>query len=263
MHWNDEAEKAISRVPFFVRQRVKKRVEEEAARRGATKVTMAHVSACRQRFMHRQEEEVKGYQVETCFGAGGCPNRIDIGGDLAGVIERHLAGLDLKSFLKARVKGPLKLHHEFRVTIADCPNSCSRPQIVDLGIIAACRPRLTEEPCSGCEACVSACKEAAVTLQANADAPSIDFSQCLACGQCIRACPTGTISDGETGFRLLAGGKLGRHPQLGRELAGIFSAEQTLSLAGRCIAHFMAHTEHGERFGEIINRTGLDFLAQD
>ena len=28
----------------------------------------------------------------------------------------------------------LKFHHEFRVTVADCPNSCSQPQIKDIGI---------------------------------------------------------------------------------------------------------------------------------
>ena len=260
MRWNDEADQAMARVPFFVRNRVRKKVEEEAARQGATLVAMAHVQACQQRFMHHQEAEVRGYQVESCFGSGGCPHRIDNGLDLAGAIEEHLAGLDLKSFLKQQVGGPLKLHHEFRVTLADCPNSCSRPQIVDLGIIAACRPRLTSAPCNGCGACLSACKEAAITLSAGA--PVIDFSRCLACGQCIRDCPTGTLAEGSKGYRILLGGKLGRHPQLGHELPGIFRAEETLALLKRCLAHFMGHNQGGERFGELLNRTGHDFLER-
>jgi len=34
VNWTDEAKQALSRVPFFVRKRVKKRVEEEAERFG-------------------------------------------------------------------------------------------------------------------------------------------------------------------------------------------------------------------------------------
>ena len=261
MQWNDEAEQAVARVPFFVRQRVRKRVEEEARARGAKTVTMAHVTACQQRFMTNQEAEVKGYQVEGCFGSGDCPNRIETDVDLATVIKEHLASLDLKNFLKTREEGPLKLHHEFRITLAECPNSCSRPQIVDIGLIAASRPEISEEPCSGCGACAETCKEEAITLAAGSAAPVIDFARCLACGQCARACPTGTIGEGVKGYRILIGGKLGRHPQLGRELPGIFPAGETLAVVKKSLAHFMAHSKKGERFGELLNRTGLDFLG--
>lgn len=261
MQWNDEAEEAMRRVPFFVRKRVRKRVEEEAKGLGAHLVTMGHVRSCQQRFMENQEAEVKGYQVEGCFGSNGCPNRIDTGSDLAAALEQELAGRDLKAFLKARVAGPLKLHHEFRLTLADCPNGCSRPQIADVGLIAARRPQLTATPCSGCGSCVAACQERAITLAPDGDAPSIDLASCLACGQCLNACPTGTLTAGATGYRILLGGKLGRHPQLGRELPGIHSPEATLAVVRQCVDHFLAHTQRGERFGEIINRTGLDFLA--
>lgn len=260
MHWNEKAEQAMARVPFFVRKRVRKKVEEEALRQGASEVGMAHVTACQQRFMTNQEAEVKGFQVETCFGSNGCPNRIDTGLDLAGAIEGSLAGLDLKNFLKKRVAGPLKLHHEFRITLADCPNGCSRPQIADVGIIAACRPQLTEALCSGCGSCVAACQEGAITLAPGAAAPAIDVTKCLACGQCLAACPTGTLAPGETGYRILIGGKLGRHPQLGRELPGIHSQDATMAVVQQCVAHFMAHTTRGERFGEILNRTTIAFL---
>lgn len=259
MDWDKDADAAVKRVPFFVRKRVRKRVEEEAFQSGAGRVTMAHVTACQQRFMHNQEKEVKGYSVETCFGAGGC--RFALGGnaELARQIEAYLAGLNLKEFLKAKVQGPLKMHHEFRLTIADCPNACSRPQIVDLGLIGAATPVISEAPCSHCENCVTACREAAISL--NGDGPSIDFAKCLSCGQCFANCPTETLTEGCRGYRILVGGKLGRHPQLGRELNGIFSQEETLAIIKKCLTHYMAHTIKGERFGEIINRTGLDFLA--
>jgi len=75
MKWIKEAEEAVGKVPFFVRKRVRKRVEEEAARDGAGQVTLDHVKTCQQRFLNRMEEEVMGFQVETCFGPSGCPNR--------------------------------------------------------------------------------------------------------------------------------------------------------------------------------------------
>ena len=76
MKWAREAEEAVSRVPFFVRKRVRKRVEEEAQRHHAREVTLKHVQACKQKFIKNMEDEVKGHQVETCFGPGGCPNRV-------------------------------------------------------------------------------------------------------------------------------------------------------------------------------------------
>ena len=68
MKWGGEAKDALARVPFFVRKLVKKRVEEEAARSGANEVTIEHVRTCQERFLKRMEDEVKGFQVETCFG---------------------------------------------------------------------------------------------------------------------------------------------------------------------------------------------------
>jgi dissimilatory sulfite reductase (desulfoviridin) alpha/beta subunit len=42
--------------------------------------------------------------------------------------------------LKKIVRGSLRIHHEFRISISDCPNACSRPQITDIGLIGACHP---------------------------------------------------------------------------------------------------------------------------
>ncbi len=50
-------------------------------------------------------------------------------------IEQVLKEADLLAFLKSRVTGPLKFHHEFRVSLADCPNACSQPQIKHVGIM--------------------------------------------------------------------------------------------------------------------------------
>lgn len=258
MKWDTDAEETVGRIPFFVRGRVRKKVEEEARGLGAATVTMAHVRGCQQRFMKNQEREVRGYSVETCFGTGGCSNRIDMDDDLAKRLESLLAGHGLREFMQCKVNGPLKMHHEFRVTIADCPNACSRPQIVDIGLIAASIPQATTEPCVSCGACVAACQEGAISL--DTPQPTIDRLGCLGCGRCPTVCPSSTIVEERKGYRILLGGKLGRHPQLGRKLAGIYAPEETLSIVEKCLALFKKENRSGERFGEILNRTGLDFL---
>jgi len=261
MQWDKDAEQAMTKVPFFVRKRVKKRVETEAQQAGAARVTMDHVTACRQRYLHHQEDEVQGFTVEACFGQSGCPNRIDTGDDLTRRLEALLCAQNLKEFMQSRVSGPLKLHHEFRVTMADCPNACSRPQIVDIGLISASLPTPGDAPCSECGACLAVCREEGITLAGPEAGPQFDWQRCLACGQCAKACPTGAITQGLTGYRILLGGKLGRHPQLGRELSGIFSADTTLAIIEACLTHFKAENRQGERFGELLNRTGFGFLS--
>ncbi len=261
MRWAKEAEEAVSKVPFFVRHRVRKRVEEEATRRHSQEVTLAHVTACKRRYLENMEEEVKGHQLETCFGPSGCPNRAMTDDSLAAELEKLLSAKKLRGFLKTKVTGPLKMHHEFRVSISDCPNSCSRPQIVDFGVIAAALPRVSEQDCSGCAACVAVCKESAIDIDPEADTARIDEEKCLYCGQCVKVCPTGALNTETEGYRILLGGKLGRHPQLAAELGKICSKEQVLDILEKCLAHHMVCNVEGERFGEILNRTGLGFLG--
>ena len=212
MEWSREAIEAINKVPFFVRRKVKAKVEKEASRNGAKVVTIEHVRACKRRFLNKMEDEVKGYQLETCFGPSGCPNRAVQADNLSEELETILIKKGLKDFLKEKVSSPLKFHHEFRVVIADCPNACSRPQIVDVGLIAASVPAITEEPCSECNACVEVCKEDAIILSQGR--PVISETQCLFCGVCISSCPTGTLKEAKSGYRVLVGENWGGIPGL-------------------------------------------------
>jgi anaerobic sulfite reductase subunit C len=254
MKWTKEAEVAVSRVPFFIRKRVKKKVEEEAEKNGDPLVTLDHVNTCQKRFLKNMDEEVKGFQVESCFGPSGCPNpAVDCQG-IPEALEQQLLLRDLRTFLKERVQGPLKMHHEFRVSLSCCPNACSRPQIVDFGIIGARRPKITQEACTQCGACFEVCQEQAIRLEGGGEIPAIDFKKCLSCGQCITACPTGTLQEDTQGFRILIGGKLGRHPQLGKDQGKIHAKEEMLTVLNHYLDLYQAHCQKGERLGEILNR---------
>ncbi len=267
MEWTKDAADAVKRVPFFIRKRVRARIEAMAAEAGKNIVTMDDVNAARKRYLNNMESEIKGYSVSGCFGQSGCPNRISDDTSLMESLEKILAGAGLYDFLKKRIDGPLKFHHEFRLSLSSCPNACSQPQIADLGIIGAAMPLVKDEPCSGCGACLKSCIEDAVRMpesedgsggkvaqarQGNGLLPEIINSLCVKCGACAAKCPTGTIVIGKKGYRILLGGRLGRHPRLADELGGIHSAKTVCDVVSACIAFYKENAVHGERFADIV-----------
>ncbi len=256
LKWDKDAEAAIKKVPFFVRKKVRKKVEDYVLGKGEQIVTLAHVTALKKKFLSKggMENQIQGYDVSACFGGDGCPNSVVSSKALLSGIQDLMEEADIRAFLKANVQGDLKFHHEFRVSLSDCPNACSRPQIVDIGIIGASRPRITEEPCSLCNACVDICPDHAIIL--NGTGPIIDEEVCLSCGKCMKICPTATLEKGITGFRVLLGGRLGRHPRLGMEVPGIHSHDQVLHIVEKALAFYKANSKNGKRFSKIL--TSLD-----
>jgi len=251
MKWIPEADEAVAKVPFFVRKRVKARVEEEARKAGKTVISIADVKATQKRFLAGMTSEVKGYQLDACFSSSGCSHGIEVGDGFVEKLEALIKGAGLLSFLKETVGPDLKFHHDFRVTIANCPNACSQPQIKDIGIIAACRVQVGDILCSGCGACVQICREDAISQEGESQ-PELDMDRCVACGQCLAVCPTGTLIEAERGHRVQLGGKLGRHPQLARELNGIFDPDTVLEIVQACLDLYMAKNANGRRFGDIL-----------
>ncbi len=253
MIWDKEAETAIRKVPFFVRKKVRKRVENFVADKGGNRVTLEDVRALKKKFLSKggMESEIRGYDVSACFGGRGCPNSVaPSSAQLVKDIDALMEKADILGFLKLEVKGDLKFHHELRVSISDCPNACSQPQIADIGIIGAALPGITAEPCTLCRACVEICPEGAVSL--NDEGPEINTSTCLACGKCMGACPTGTLDTDKSGYRVLLGGRLGRHPRLGMEVPDILSHQEVLDLVRRCLEFYKTHSRGGKRFSHVL-----------
>ncbi len=254
MKWTPEADAALKKVPFFVRKRVRAKVEALAAESGGQEVTIDDMHAARKQYLTRMEEDVKGYRIDSCFGPGGCPNRANDSLNLVRDLEALFRKEDLLGFLKQQVAGSLKFHHEFSVSISDCPNACSQPQIRDIGIIGAAWPEVSDQACSMCGQCVDACREGAVLLDEDLEKPIVAWEKCLSCGKCTAACPTGALSIGGRGFRVLLGGKLGRHPRLASELPGVYTEDEVLKIVKACIAFYKQHSKNGMRFAELAAR---------
>lgn len=258
MRWSEEADRAIKKVPFFVRNKVIKKVEAYAGQKRKTLVELSDVNELKKSFLSKggMEKDIKGYEVSTCFGASGCPNIANSGARLARDIEKIIEKEDILSFLKKTVQGDLKFHHEFRVALSDCPNACSRPQIVDIGIIGSVLPGVGNEACTLCGSCVEACNEKAITLDEKNEMPLIDMDLCLMCKKCITACPTGTIQEKEKGFRLMLGGRLGRHPRLAMEVPGLRTHDEVLQIVKNCLRFYKENSRNGLRFSHLL--TSID-----
>lgn len=226
-------------------------MESFVSERGGGCVTLADVQALRKKHLSKggMADEIKGYDVSTCFSQGNCPNSVVDSGPLIKDIQALMKEAKILSFLKSEVHGDLKFHHEFRVCLSDCPNGCSQPQIADIGIIGAGVPGITTKPCSSCEACVFVCPEQAVILKDTG--PEVD-NTCLYCAKCVAACPSGTIEVVKAGYRVLLGGRLGRHPRLGMEVPGILSPDEVLDFVRRCLTFYKTHSKDGKRFSHVL-----------
>ncbi|OAT85880.1 4Fe-4S dicluster domain-containing protein [Desulfotomaculum copahuensis] len=96
---------------------------------------------------------------------------------------------------------------------------------------------------------------------AGRDQVHIDREKCLNCGQCARACPAGALTAVRTGYRVLAGGRLGRHPALAREVLPMATEEELAGLLGAAVDLFLTAGHPGERFGALLDRVGMARLV--
>ena len=257
MTWDSEAEKMLRRVPFFVRKRVRTKVEEEVAAVGRNLVTRKDLEESKRKHLKSLSEGIKGYSLEACFGSSGCHNAVVSSADVVSDLDSLLEKADLLTFLRSRLGERLKLHHQLRITIADCPNSCSQPQIKDIGIIGQAQIECNPDECTGCGECEAVCEESAIVLK-DGFLVGMDEKLCVQCGACAHICPTESLSTTGATFRVMVGGKLGRHPQLARELTRDLDGDQVLSLVSVIVDFYKSKANSGERLGALINRIGWD-----
>ncbi len=147
------------------------------------------------------------------------------------------------------------LPHKFKVAVAGCASTCSKPQLNDVGLVGAADPACRPEACTGCGVCVEACHLGAIRIAGGKAV--IDRARCVACGDCAKACPLAAMDTPRTGLHLFAGGRWGRERQIGIRIAEFLTEEEALDTVGRIKAWYRDNGEPKERLGQTMLRIGV------
>lgn len=199
------------------------------------------------------QDALPAHSVRVCRGAQQCKHAVAPGYDPTEMLTEQVLAAGWPEFIARRVQ-PLRHHHQFRLAYAACANGCSQPHIADMGLLAFAPIAVQPELCSACGACVKVCAEQALRID---DTVHLDTARCLGCAACARVCPTGALVATEPVYRVVLGGKLGRHPRLAHEL-GLFSLPESLTVLTKTLDLYMTHYRPGLRLGALVETLGQD-----
>jgi dissimilatory sulfite reductase (desulfoviridin) alpha/beta subunit len=147
-------------------------------------------------------------------------------------------------------------HAKVKIAVAGCPNGCPKPAENDLGVMGVAQVMVDEDDCTGCGACETRCKVGAIVV-GDEGVARIDASRCIECGGCAMVCPETAVIMRKTGYRLYAGGKMGRFPALGRVVAPWLDDEaQVIEAIERLLDFYRENGRKGERLGDCLMRVG-------
>lgn len=192
------------------------------------------------------------WRIERCRD---CPNAVIDTAALESELNRIMEVGDFAARRRQALGTDRPTHHQVvRLSISGCPNSCSQPQIKDVGIQGQAVPEVGEG-CALCGRCVEECPDGAITLTDSG--PALDRDFCLNCGRCSGVCPAGVITISHRGYRVLVGGKLGRHPRLA-ETAVALGGKKDLRRVLAAIVELLTDSVHAsQRLGSALEELGL------
>jgi dissimilatory sulfite reductase (desulfoviridin) alpha/beta subunit len=289
LEWEKSASLLLEKVPPFIQKTVREKVEKLARECGKTSVTEAEVIAARENFMGKPnlqhttarkpidnkklsilQKYTKYFdkdgnpllcQIKTCKGAEvNCPFLIIDSKILADKLQDRLVKSNFTERLMDKIEGQILPHHAMKLAVSGCPNSCSMPQIKDFGVHAIEPVYVdTDSECVGCMKCVETCREDAVTVKDNR--VSLDKEKCVHCGLCARVCPTGSIKPEEKKYRVMIGGKVGRHPRFALDLLPQADEPAAIKALEVCADIILSSkTEH--RFRTLIEQLGIEEIKK-
>ena len=207
------------------------------------------------------------YTIEICRGEDvECPFLIAGIKGLRQKMKERLRETGFSKKLISRIDGKILPHQRLKIAIASCPNCCSMPQIRDFGVHVRATVSVDEDfECNGCGNCLRACKEGAIKITGMSSEPSengkkvvtINYDRCVHCGLCAEVCPTGTIKMDKKCFRVMIGGKLGRHPRFADDLTGFADESEVLRALDVCVDALLNEKKE-KRFGELVRKIGIE-----
>ena len=216
-------------------------------------------------YVHYQHfDAVTAALKQVDWSVASCGPRIRVPGACAGCTYNPNAVGDSNRLcleIDQRFFGVATGHHKFKITAAGCPVDCARSRGADLGFQGEVEPRLEASLCTGCELCVNACQEKALTMAGGL--PVKDDALCNYCGDCIKVCPLDAMVSARKGWLVRAGGKHGKHPLYSYEVASFVTDEQALDLVEKTMAWYKSNADGRERLGATFARVGVQkYIAE-
>ncbi len=166
---------------------------------------------------------------------------------LAQELDRRFFGIEL----------PVKM----RIGISGCPNMCAGERLCEIGITGIRRPLRDDGRCTGCGTCANTCREDAIVMVNGC--LSLDESRCVACGMCVDYCPFAVLADDGPQYRITIGGRRGRHPVLGVDLATVRTPEEAVAVVGAVLDRCYRRAYAGRHFADQLDLMDLDGLRAD
>ncbi|MCP4266046.1 MAG: 4Fe-4S dicluster domain-containing protein [Candidatus Brocadiaceae bacterium] len=218
------------------------------------------------------------YHIDICRGEDvECPFLIAGIKGLMQKIKNRLKEIEFSKNLISRIDGKILPHQRLKIAISSCPNCCSMPQIRDFGVHVRAKVYVDDDfECNGCGNCLRACKEGAIRItgmsnekpggsdgeqagqpESGKRVVTINYDRCVHCGLCAEVCPTGTIKTEKKCFRVMIGGKLGRHPRFAEDLTGFADESEVLDALDVCV-DAMLNEKKEKRFGELVKKIGIE-----
>lgn len=150
------------------------------------------------------------------------------------------------------------LPHKFKIAVGGCPNNCVKPDLNDFGIVGQHVVTFNEDSCKGCLKCAieTTCPMKAAKVVDHK--LNMDPKLCSHCGLCVTRCPFKAITPGQYGFRIYVGGKWGKFSRPGSPIQGVYSQEEVLVMLEKALLLYRKYAYVGERFGNCIDRVGLE-----
>lgn len=190
-----------------------------------------------------------GFMIEHC--RTNCPKAARNWQIVSDKLNIELLNMNLMKALQDKFSS-INHHHIPKIALAGCPNGCSQPQIKDLSISGYVTPEISDAPCLSCQACVRSCLENAITWQSNRI--EVDKTRCLACGDCLHVCPSGTITEGERGWELRFGGRVGRHPRFAESAGCVTEDDDVVTWIIETLSNYVQEGLPQERLSHFLER---------
>jgi dissimilatory sulfite reductase (desulfoviridin) alpha/beta subunit len=201
-----------------------------------------------------KEIEALGLKVASCgprvrvpTACGGCeynPNGLSDTQGLAKMVDEKYFGTPTP--------------HKFKTSFSGCPIDCARTNEMDMGFQGVVDPEWVEDLCTGCTICAEVCKEDAIIADPETGKPIFTEANCIYCGDCIRACPTEAWIAKRQGQIVRVGGKHGRRPKNGFEVARFLPDALIPEAIEKTIEWYQTNGERGERIATVLRRLGVE-----